>query len=466
VLTLKLALRTLARRSGRMALIGSLVALGTFVVVFGATFASSAAEASRDAIVEHFTGDLIVYSSKAKDLPSPFAFNTPLPRIRDAEAVEAFLRALPGVRAIAPYAQNYGIVQAEREGRKVDLPFVFYAIEPASYAEVFGPIRPSSGSALGGSGGERGLMISEYQNGQYEENYGLRLAPGERVTLLGVTEGGVGAAASTVLGTFAPERYASVFNYINFLDAGSYAELYSFAGVEALPEAFERGLAAAEAGEDAIFGLAGDASLSSLDLGGLVAAPLSGATMIAVRLEGRGRLREVMGAIEGAGAGLEIKAAPWDAASGFYAQISRALQAFIFAATALIFLVVALIFTNTLIINVTERAAEIGTMRALGADRSFVGGLFVAEALALNLASAAVGMLAAGAAILAFAGRGLPLPETVSQFLIGGGPLPLRPAAWPFALGTAVAVLVSILATAYPVRVAASIAPVKAMGDK
>ena len=82
---------------------------------------------------------------------------------------------------------------------------------------------------------------------------------------------------------------------------------------------------------------------------------------------------------------LGVKAAEWSAASGFYAQISAGLQAFIYFATGLVFLVVAMIFMNTLFINVTERTAEIGTMRAIGAERTFVRGVFLAEALALNL---------------------------------------------------------------------------------
>jgi len=62
MLTLKLALRSLARRKGRMALIGGLVAFGTFLIVFGTIFATSASRASRESIIRNFTGDFIVYS--------------------------------------------------------------------------------------------------------------------------------------------------------------------------------------------------------------------------------------------------------------------------------------------------------------------------------------------------------------------------------------------------------------------
>ncbi len=474
MLTLKLALRGLARRKGRMVLIGALVAFGTFLLVFGGIFASSAQAASRASIIDNFTGDFVLYSAKSKDLPSPFAFNTPLPRIKASDAVEAALSSMPEVEAFAPYAQNYGLIQVERKGKKLDLPFIFYAIEPAKYLSVFASLGEKDGGFFGISKGRgeprRGIMVSSYQNAQYMKNYGLTLAPGEAVTLLGITEGGVNTTRSSLVGIFDPVHFTSVFNYINFMDAKTYSELYDYSGVAALPDSFNAGLAAADkaadsGNEDAIFGLANDKGLQSLDLSKLTAESLSGATMIAVRLKDHAAADRVMARLAGMGE-LGIKAARWDAASGFYAQIAAGLQAFIYLATALIFLVVALIFMNTLIISVTERTAEIGTMRAIGGDKSFIRGIFLVEALALNLASAVLGMAAALVAMAALGRRGVALPDIVSQFLIGGGNLGLHPTVLPFVLATAVVALVSILATLYPVSVATSITPLKAMSDR
>ena len=460
-----------------MALIGALVAFGTFLIVFGTIFASSAQSASRSSIINNFTGDFIVYSAKAKDLPSPFAFNTPLPRIKDSVAVESALAAMPEVEAYAPYAQNFGIIQAERAGKKVDLPFIFYAVEPDKYLRVFGTVDAKQGSffGLGSSGSgpngslKRGVMISGYQNEQYKKNYGFTLKAGESLTLLGITEGGVNTTRSSLVGIFDPAHFTSVFNYINFMDAETYSSLYDYSGVSDLPATFNAGLDAVGSGgaadEAAIFGLAADPGLGKLDLTTLKTEALSGATMIAVRLKDHGAVDKVA-ALVASMPGLGIKVARWDAASGFYAQIAAGLQAFIYLATALVFLVVALIFMNTLIINVTERTAEIGTMRAIGSEKSFIRGLFLVEALALNVASAIVGMAGAIAALAAIGKRGVALPEIVSQFLIGGGPLQLQATALPFALAMAVVLLVSVLATIYPVQVATSITPLKAMSDR
>lgn len=463
MLVLKLAFRTLLKRKGRMVLIGVLVAFGTLLIVFGGTFASSAAEASRASIIDNFTGDFIIYSEKSKELPSPFAFTTPLPNIRNLEEIGQLLGSIEGVEDWAAYAQNYGLIQVERDGKRYDLPFIFYAVEPGPYGRVLGNVEVEEGRFLADT--SSGIMISRFQNEQYLKNYGVTLRVDEPVTLLGITEGGVNTVRSSLVGVFEPRRYKSVFDYINLMDAATYSNLYNYTGVENLPDAFNEGLAAAGTDEDSIFGLADNAAFDTLDLSSLTAQALSGFTMIAVKLQDHDRVDEVMAELEGR-ADLGIKTARWDNASGFYAQISQALQAFIFLATALIFLVVTMIFMNTLIINVVERTAEIGTMRAIGADKSFVRDVFLAETLILNISSAIAAMLISAALLTVFSMGGFPLPETVSQFLIGGGPLALRLEAAPFAVALFTVIVVSVLATIYPVRVATAITPLKAMSDR
>lgn len=469
MLALKLAFRTIMRRKARMALIGLLVAFGSFLLAFGGMFAHSAAVASRDSIIHNFTGDFIVYSASSRDLPSPFAFNTPLPVMRNSADVSAALAGLKGVEAFTFYAQNYAILEAERNGRKIDLPFIFYAIEPVSFRRVFDNVKITNGNFFG-SGADmkaetRGVLISDYQASQYEKNYGVRLASGEPIKILGLTEGGVNTVSSSLEGTFTPIHYTSVFNYINFMDAKTYASLFNYTGVESLPDGFNAALASADSGDEGIFGLAASKSLSSLDLSSLKSETLSGYTMAAVRMKDHGDSSAAMSALL-ADKSLGVKVARWDEASGFYAKIAAALQAFIFIATGLVFLVVVMIFMNTLIINVVERTGEIGTMRALGAEKSFIRSVLVAETLILNVPSAVLGMLASLVLYALTKGTGFPLPESISQFLIGGGPLPLALSATPFIVAFLSVLAVSVLATVYPASVASSIAPQEAMAER
>ena len=469
MLILKIALRSLLRRRQRAMTIGALVAFGTLLLVFGQTFTRSAGIASRQSIIDNFTGDLILYSERSKEKPSPFAFNTPLPVIPEVDRIRAFLQGLPEVEAVVPFAQNYALIQTQKDGQAVELPFIFYAIEPADYRQIFDNVQMRQGDWFGQEAGtpRQGVLISEFQNEQYRKNYGVSLAAGQPITVLSLTEGGsVNALRSELLGLFEPRYFKNVFNYINFVDIGSYASLYNFTGVAAdsLPESLTRGLEASAGDEEAIFDLAEDPGFGKLDLASLRTQTLSGYTMIAVRLSDHRAVDRVIAGV--AGAGLGLKAARWDEASGFFARIASGLQAFIFLATGLIFLIVAFIFMNTLIISIVERTSEIGTMRALGGEKSFIRRLFLAETLLLNIPFSLGAMVLGLAAVLALKARGLPLPDNVSQYLIGGGPLALRLAAAPFLEALAVVVAVSILATLYPIRLATGITPLAAMGER
>lgn len=447
-----------------MLLIGLLVVFGTLLIVFGETFTRSAAAASKHSIIHNFTGDFILYSARSKEMPSPFAFNTPLPNIQNVDQIVTWLAAQPEVETYVPLAQNYSIISVEGKSGKVELPFIFYAVDPASYEKTFANVKMREGSFL--SAGD-GILVSEFQNDQYEKKYGVRLSVGQRVTILGLSEGGgVNAYATTVRGIFDPIYYKNVFNYINFIDITTYSGVYNFTGVAkgSLPDSLEKGLAAASQNEDSIFALAGD-SAGSIDTSRLKAESVSGYTMIAVRLKDEAAAGALM-ARATASEDFGVKAARWDEASGFFARISSALQAFIYLATALIFLVVAFIFMNTLIISIIERTGEIGTMRALGSEKSFIRRIFLAETLMLNVSASIVGILLGLALILAFSRSGLPLPETVSQFLIGGGNLTLRLSAAPFLIALAIVVAVSVIATVLPIRVATKISPLAAMSDR
>lgn len=461
MISLTIAIRSLFRRKSRAILIGVLVVFGTLLLVFGTTFTRSAAIASRASIIHNFTGDFIVYSARSREMPSPFAFTTPLPVISDADTIGRFLDAQPEVETWVPFAQNYSVISVESNGGKVEMPFIFYAVDPAAYSKTFPNAKMVEGDFL--ESGD-GILVSTFQNEQFEKRYGVRLAVGQNVTVLGLGDGGgVNAYPTKVRGIFEPLYYKNVFNYINFMDIRTYSGVYNFTGVArgSLPEGLEKGLAATT--EEDIFALA-DAPSTSIDTSTLKSEAISGYTMIAVRLQDRGPAEAVRARL--AGQGFEIKTARWDEASGFFARISSALQAFIYFATALIFLVVAFIFANTLIISIIERTGEIGTMRALGGEKSFIRGIFLSETLFLNVAASLVGIVVGLALILAAGRSGLPLPETVSQFLIGGGPLPMVLSPMPFVTALVIVIVVSILATIVPIRVATRITPLAAMSDR
>jgi putative ABC transport system permease protein len=465
MVTLTIALRSLARRKIRMALIALLVFLGTILIVFGETFSLSAKSSSRSAIINYFTGDVVIYSEKSKEKPSPFSFATPLPPVPDPARIESWLARNDRVNGFVAIAQNYGILSAERDGRTVDVPFFFYAVDPRKYSAMFRNIDMKEGSFYNGkeAAAQSGVVLSTFQVKNYTENYSIDLRPGDAVKLLSLSDGGsVNAVSSRIIGTYEPRYYRNVFNYINFLDIKSYSRLYNFTGVEAssMPASFNDALSSES--DDDIFGLA-QTGIGKLDTKQLVASDISGFSMIAVRLKETTDSRAFTDALLQQGFG--VKAVSWSEASGFFAYIAGIIQGVIYGATFLVFLVVVFILMNTLVINVLERTGEIGTLRAMGAEKSFIAVEFLLESFLLNGAAAVIGM-AASTLLIAVFGRSIVLPDVLQQYLVGGGPLSLHLTARPFIEAFVLIVIVSLLATLFPIRVATSVTPLKAMSGK
>ncbi len=450
-----------------MTLIGLLVVLGTFLIVFGGTFATSAQIGSKQAIIGNFTGDLVLYSSKSKDLPSPFSFTTPLPPVENANGLQDWLASRNDVSKFVGIAQNYGLISVEKDGKKLDLSFLFYAVDAPRYQDTFNNLAIKTGAYFGvpGSGTEDGILLSTRQHQQYIDKYGINLQPGDKVTLLSVTGGGaVNAVPTTVRGIFDPVKYANVFDYVNYMDIGTYGKLYNFTGVAegSLPTEMDSAFGASS--DEDIFALADSAAFDTLDVDSLKVQTLTGYTMLSVKFKEGADQQAFSNALKEQG--FAVKTATWDKASSFFSSIAGILQAVIVGIVLLIFLIVVFILMNTLIINILERTGEIGTYRALGADKSFVSAIFLWESLILNLAAALTGIVLSLMLIFIIGPGGISLPLIISQYLVGGGPLQMIITPGPFVFGLLLVLVVSFLATLYPTRVAVSVSPLKAMSGK
>ncbi|MEL6188802.1 MAG: FtsX-like permease family protein [Myxococcota bacterium] len=125
---------------------------------------------------------------------------------------------------------------------------------------------------------------------------------------------------------------------------------------------------------------------------------------------------------------------------------------------------VALVIINNALVTATmERTTEIGTLRAIGAQRGQILLMFFIETLLLGLAAAALGAAAGGALVLWWGSAGLPAPNRALQFVFGGPELfPALSLRHILTAGGAILVI-GLLSTAYPAWLGARVPPVEAM---
>ncbi len=161
----------------------------------------------------------------------------------------------------------------------------------------------------------------------------------------------------------------------------------------------------------------------------------------------------------------ELKALDWRAASGLVGNFIGVIYAVLAFSIFVIFLVSLVIINNSLVMSTLERTREIGTMRAIGAQRTEILWMFVVEAFVMAVVFGAIGC-AIGYSLVAYFGHFGLLASNDFMVFLSGGPR-FYPALPPWGLPVAMlaVMIVTLISTLYPAWLAMRITPLAAMQD-
>lgn len=160
---------------------------------------------------------------------------------------------------------------------------------------------------------------------------------------------------------------------------------------------------------------------------------------------------------------LPVQLADWRSVGGLFGQFIVVIRLVLYAALVIMFCVAIVIINNALVMTTIERTAEIGTFRAIGAQRWQVVTMFFIETLMLSCVSGLFGCLVGGGIVLWWQLFGLAAPNIGLRFLFGGPALFPELALVHLLVGFGVILLVVVLSTIYPAYLGASVAPIEAM---
>ena len=139
---------------------------------------------------------------------------------------------------------------------------------------------------------------------------------------------------------------------------------------------------------------------------------------------------------------------PWYDLADFYAKTVALFKKQVGVMKMIITVIVVLGISNTLMMGVLERTAEIGTSMALGYRRNRILRLFLGEGLVLGFAGGVIGLLLGFALASVISAVGIPMPPPpgmargfTAEILVTG---PLALDALALAFGT------TLLASLYP----------------
>jgi ABC-type lipoprotein release transport system permease subunit len=159
----------------------------------------------------------------------------------------------------------------------------------------------------------------------------------------------------------------------------------------------------------------------------------------------------------------------WEGATGFVGQFIHVLRFALYVAVLIILLVAIVIVNNSMVMATLERVSEIGTMRAIGAQKGFILRMFVLEAVVLALLSGSLGALLGAQITLFLQDVGIPAATQSTQttevliFLFGGPRLYPTVAPSHLLFGLGVILVVGLVSALYPAFLATRIQPIQAM---
>jgi hypothetical protein len=169
--------------------------------------------------------------------------------------------------------------------------------------------------------------------------------------------------------------------------------------------------------------------------------------------------------IEAAGskAGIPLHAITWQKASGLVGQFVTMIRAVLYISVLIIFAVALVIINNALVMATLERMPEIGTLRAVGAQRRFLLGMLLVEALAVGVLFGSLGAALGAGIVGVIHAVGIPAANDILYFLFSGPRLrpSLSPANVIISLG--IVLVVSAISSIYPGLLAMRVSPRQAM---
>lgn len=165
-------------------------------------------------------------------------------------------------------------------------------------------------------------------------------------------------------------------------------------------------------------------------------------------------------------AGLHLKVVDWQKASGLVGQSVSLFRIVLYTAVLIIFAVALVIINNAMVMATLQRVREIGTLRAIGAQRRFVTGMLLVETMAVSLFFGALGAALGALAIWAVrAAGGIPAGNDQLYFFFSGPALLPTLGTTSVAVSMGIVLLVSVLSGFYPAIIAMRVTPVEAMAS-
>jgi ABC-type lipoprotein release transport system permease subunit len=159
----------------------------------------------------------------------------------------------------------------------------------------------------------------------------------------------------------------------------------------------------------------------------------------------------------------KLRVVSWQKAAGLIGQFALLMKVVLWIIIVIMFAVVLAIINNAVMMATIQRVREVGTMRAIGAQRTFILSMILVETVVLGLVFGGLGALAGSGLITYLGNVGIPASSEELYFFFSGPRLLPTLGADNLITAFVLVVGVSLFSTFYPAFLATRVSPVTAM---
>ncbi|HBG00005.1 MAG TPA: hypothetical protein DDW87_00320 [Firmicutes bacterium] len=485
---LTIAWRNIREHKVKTTIIGVIMVIGIMVLVVGNSFMDSAASGIEHYYIKNYTGHLMITGQSKGNLTlfgyqDATAMEQAVPRVPEYTEIVEFANSLPYVECINP--QVSGAAMVSRGDTMLGATQLFGVI-PEQYQAMF----PDNVELLEGefwNPGEQGMLLNKTVAELLERRVGFQFRPGDKLLFTSAsTLTGMRIREVEITGIFQFKQSNVQLDMVSLMDISNVRALAgmvvghtsaldldederAFLGTideDSIFDSFDSLFAPVEEeegdlGDEYWFSLLGDTS--SRDRSNVED---TGAWQyLLVRLTDERFLKQAQADFTRffTDRGISAQTRSWLQGAGAMAELSYGIKNIFNGVVFVIAIVAIIIIMNTLVISVTERMAEIGTMRAIGAQKSFVRRMVIWETLLLSGVAGTAGVLLGALVLFILNMVGLEASNIFFE-IIYGGPV-LRPvlSLSSVIMSFVVILVVGVVSSTYPTAIVMRTSPLKAM---
>jgi len=479
---IRIAFRNLLEHRSKTLIIGTLLALGVVILIVGNAFMDTAERGVKEGFTANFTGDVFISGKATNGTVSLFGVQAAggqetTPTLPYYDRIVEKLSSMPQVEDKASQITGFGMATIANSDDQTFA--LLFGIEPGEYRRIFDQAKIVDGHFL--EPGEEGIVITKGALERVNKQLKQELKVGDRIMLTGMGSMGFKIRSVPIVGLVEYKNGSEASDFITYVDVNTARILQGLTlGNDAdTPVSESQKALLAQSSEDEMFG-GGEVVETSSTAPSRPAEPVAAAPaapvaqsvadtgawqFILVKLKHPSQAPRVVAELNQwfATEGIDAQAGGWKMAAGPFSQSIDVVRIIFNIAIIIVSIVAIIIMTNTLVISVIERTGEIGTMRALGAQRGFVRKMFLVETLTIAVVFGAIGTVL-GVGIIGILNLAhIEAGNAFLQILFAGKILHASASIGSIISSLVLVIVVAILAHIYPVSLALKIEPVRAM---